>query len=209
MSDDAFPSLRPSDRGRGPPQRPTVAGAVSDARLIAVSNNEPERFAAIFDRHYDVIYAYLRRRLARAEAEDLAAETFLVAFRERGRYDLSHTSSRPWLFGIAANLARRRARQERRQLRAYARSGIDPAREEVDEVESRMDSVAARPKLAYLLASLSTEEREVLSLYAWAGLSYDEIASSLQIPVGTVRSRLSRARGKARELLSREGAITD
>jgi len=113
-----------------------------------------------------------------------------------------------WLFGIAANLIRRHWRTERRRLRAYARTGVDPIGDEAAEVERRVDAVAAAPAVAAALASLGAGEREVLLLFAWADLSYDEISTALGIPVGTVRSRLSRARARVRELLSPTGQVS-
>lgn len=180
----------------------------SDADVIAASRQDPERFALIFDRYFDAIHRYLRRRVGRASADDLTAEAFVIAFRRRESYDVARSDAGPWLFGIAANLVRRHSRKERRELRAYARTGVDPIQDEIADAESRIDSVAAGRQLADALASLSRDDREVLLLYAWADLSYQEIADGLAIPLGTVRSRLARARRKVRELLSAKGAIT-
>lgn len=178
-----------------------------DSAVIAASLVDPAAFGAIFDRHYAHINRYLARRVGPALADELAAETFVIAFRSRGRYDRSAADARPWLFGIAANLARRHWRTERRRLRAYARSGIDPVGDESAEVDSRLDAAAAGPQLAAALASLSGRDREVLLLFAWADLSYEEISAALAIPVGTVRSRLSRARARIRELLAPSGQL--
>ena len=177
----------------------------SGGAIIAASVLDAASFGAIFDRHFVEIDRYLARRVGAELADDLAAETFVIAFRSRSRYDASIGDARPWLFGIAANLARRHWRTERRRLRAYARTGVDPLADEVDEVERRIDALAAGPELAGALASLSARERDVLLLFAWADLNYAEIASALEIPVGTVRSRLSRARARVRELVSPSG----
>jgi RNA polymerase sigma factor (sigma-70 family) len=193
--------------GKGPEQGSPDTGAVSDGDAIAASRSEPEWFAVIFDRHVEAIHSYLQRRVGPTPADDLAAETFLVAFRSRRSYDVSRSNAAPWLFGIATNLVRHLRRRERRELRAYARTGIDPVRDETDQAESRVDSTAAGPQLAKAVASLSSKDREVLLLYAWAELSYGEIADALAIPVGTVRSRLARARRKVRELLSANGQL--
>lgn len=179
----------------------------SDAVIIAASMLDAASFALIFDRHFDEIDRYLARRVGVSLADDLAAETFVIAFRSRARYDRETPDARPWLFGIAANLVRRHWRTERRRLRAYARTGVDPLADEVSEAERRVDALAAAPALAGALASLSAAEREVLLLFAWADLSYEEIAAALGIPVGTVRSRLSRARARVRELLSPSGQV--
>jgi len=160
----------------------------------------------IFDRHFVAIHRYLHRRVGRELAEDLAAETFAVALRRRAGHDPHRADARPWLFGIAANLLRHHRRTERRQLVAYARSGVDPVSEGgFEAADDRVDARAAGPALAWALAALKPWDREVLLLHAWADLTYQEIADALSIPVGTVRSRLARARGRVRELLSANG----
>jgi RNA polymerase sigma factor (sigma-70 family) len=180
----------------------------SDADVIAASLIDAARFGEIFDRHFAEIDRYLARRVGRAIADDLAADTFVIAFRARGRYDRSAADARAWLFGIAANLARRHWRSERRRLRAYSRSGVDPLGQlDTDEIDHRADALLAGPALAGALAALRHSDREVLLLFAWAELSYQEIAVALAIPVGTVRSRLSRARARVRELLSPSGRV--
>lgn len=188
-------------------QESTVDDGFTDAAMIAASASDGSAFAAIFDRHFAEIERYLARRVGSDLACDLAADTFVVAFRSRQRYDPAAADARPWLFGIAANLLRRHWRTERRRLRAYARTGVDPLIDDVVEADRRLDALAAGPALAGALASLSAPEREVLLLFAWAELSYEEIAVALAIPVGTVRSRLSRARGRVRELLAPSGQV--
>jgi RNA polymerase sigma-70 factor (ECF subfamily) len=158
---------------------------VTDAQAIHASLAEPEAFAVLFDRHFGAIHGYAQRRVGADLADEIAAETFTRAFDRRRRFDVSHESARPWLLGIAANLLRRHWRTERRRLDAYARS------------TGRPDTALSEPvagDLAAALRNLSRREREPLLLLAWADLSYDEIAVALEIPVGTVRSRISRAR---------------
>ncbi|MDW5598694.1 RNA polymerase sigma factor [Conexibacter stalactiti] len=178
----------------------------TDGELIAASCADPRAFAAVFDRHYDAIAAFLRRRLERALADELASETFLQAFDGRARFDRARADARPWLYGIAANLLRGHRRSEERRLRAYARAAV-PAGEAgaYDEVEARLDAAASGRALATALASLGPGERDALLLHAWTDLSYEQIAEALEIPVGTVRSRLHRARGIVRELLAASG----
>jgi RNA polymerase sigma factor (sigma-70 family) len=152
----------------------------------------PDAFTAIFDRHFDAVYRYLARRTDRARAEDLAASTFTVAFERRERFRPEAASARPWLLGIATNLLRNEWRAERRGLDLVARlSGGLGAREG--------EGAEATNELAALLAQLDADQRDVLLLHAWEELSYEEIASALGIPIGTVRSRLSRARARLRE----------
>lgn len=175
-----------------------------DGAVIRESLAEPQRFGEIFERHYDAIYAFLSRRLGADRGAELAAETFTRAFAVRRRFRAEPASSaRPWLFGIATNLVRQHHRTEARRLRAYARTGVDPVLDSVPEVERRVDASAAAQQLAEALAGLRREERDVLLLFAWADLSYAEIAEALDLEDGTVRSRLSRAR--AREQLGAGG----
>jgi RNA polymerase sigma factor (sigma-70 family) len=137
-----------------------------------------------------------------ALADELAAETFLQAFGARERYEPSLADVRPWLFGIAANLLRRHRRAEERRLRAYARAATRPDDASAfDGVDERLDAAATTAALATALSALGPGERDVLLLHAWADLSYEGIAAALAIPVGTVRSRLHRARGLVSELL--------
>jgi RNA polymerase sigma factor (sigma-70 family) len=178
----------------------------ADSDAISASLSTPEAFAAVFDRHVDTIHGYLQRRVGRDLADELCSQTFLVAFDRRDRYDLSRPDAGPWLFGIATNLLRRHHRTEVRQLRAYARAAQDPVTHPFDGVEERVDASGERRRLVEALSELSDEERDTLLLYAWAELSYAEIADALEVPVGTVRSRLARARARVREPLEAAGA---
>jgi RNA polymerase sigma-70 factor (ECF subfamily) len=178
----------------------------SDAELIVASLRDPRVFAGVFDRHYAAVAGFLRRRLERSLADELAAETFLRAFDGRGRYDVSRADARPWLFGIASNLLARHRRGEERRLRAIARAGRRLDEEHwLDDVDGRVDAGALAPVLATALSSLGAGDREVLLLYAWADLSYEEISVALGLPVGTVRSRLHRAREQVSRELERRG----
>ena len=174
----------------------------TDGAVIVESLAQPTLFAVIFDRHYDAVYSFVARRVGAALAADLAAETFARAFAGRRRYRPGMSSARPWLFGIAVNLLRHHHRTEARQLRAYARTGVDAVLDATPDVERRVDAEAAGPRLAEALAALRPAERDVLLLFAWADLSYSEIAEAIGLEVGTVRSRLSRARARVRELLA-------
>jgi RNA polymerase sigma-70 factor (ECF subfamily) len=181
-----------------------------DHVLVAESVAVPERFTPLFDRHAAAVHHYLARRIGPV-AEDLLAETFLVAFRERGRYRPERVDVRPWLFGIATNLLRQHLRQEKRRYRALARSAAEPAGQAfpTDEAAERVDARSLRRELAAALAALHRRDRDVLLLAAWADLSYPEIAAVLEIPVGTVRSRLNRARRLVREALSTSSTVEE
>jgi RNA polymerase sigma factor (sigma-70 family) len=172
----------------------------TDAEAIAASISEPGEFGVIFERHFRAILRYLRRRLDDGPAEEATAQTFFVAFDERGRFDPERDDARPWLFGIATNVARRHRRSEVRELRAIAALDAAPATADVGS-ERRLDAEALRGPLAACLAELPAEESDVLYLLVWAELDQPEIAAALEIPLGTVKSRLSRARKRLRDAL--------
>jgi RNA polymerase sigma-70 factor (ECF subfamily) len=175
---------------------------VADAELIRQSRGDPEIFATLFDRHAPALHRYIVRRLGDSLADDVVAETFLAAFRRRERYDTARADARPWLYGIAANLIGRHHRVEIRSYRALARTGVDEVAEPyTDRVDERVAAVAVHRDLARALGGLSAADRDVLLLVAWADFSYEEVATALEIPVGTVRSRLNRARKKTRAAL--------
>ena len=176
--------------------------SICDRDLIRASLGDPQQFSEIFDRHYDDVARFVGRRIERAAAEEVAAETFLIAFRDREKFDLSRDSARPWLFGIAINLTRRHGRSEHSRLSAYARLDSVEAIDTSEDAIERADSAASRAALVAGLAELTDEERDVLLLFAWAQFSYEEIAEALSIPIGTVRSRLARARSAMRQRLN-------
>ena len=185
-----------------PPQAERVA---NDADVVAGSLEQPELFARLYDRYAPDIHRYAARRLGETAADDITADTFLTAFRIRARYDRTRPSARPWLYGIAANLIGKQRRAEVRALKALARTGHDPvAASWVEDTESR---VAAQGPLAGALAALPAGDRHVLLLVAWADLTYQEVAEALDLPVGTVRSRLNRARRKVRTALGADPAF--
>ena len=162
-------------------------------------------FSAVYVEHVDGIYGFLARRVGAQLAEELTAQTFTEALARHDRYDPERGPIGPWLFGIAANLLRRHYRQEERALRAIAAyAGRVPLAGEDDEerTDSRVVADGYWPEIAGALLDMSTGERDVLLLYAWADLSYSAVAGVLDIPVGTVRSRLSRARGRLTAVLT-------
>jgi RNA polymerase sigma-70 factor (ECF subfamily) len=164
-------------------------------------------FEDAFEAEFAPLHRYLARRLGGTAADELAAETFVVAFRNWDRLEPARPV-RPWLYGIAANLVRHHWRKERRMLRAYARTGIDPVLAEEDAAVARADVDARRQELAAVLAALRRDEREILLLHAWAELTDAEIAAALGLPLGTVKSRLSRARARLRNQLGGVGQET-
>jgi len=194
----------------GEPPAEAAVQADSDAEIIRLSAQEPERFAQIFDRHYAEIHGYVARRLGSGLADDVAAETFLIAFDRRDRYDAAYPIARPWLYGIASNLVFRHHRTEIRQYRALARTGADDVADgHAEQIERRVDAQSVRGALAAALAAIAPADRDVLLLVAWAGLSGEEAARALGVPAGTVRSRLHRARKKVRAALGNAYPLAD
>jgi RNA polymerase sigma-70 factor (ECF subfamily) len=182
----------------------TAVTTTTDADAIAASLTAPHAFAAVFERHFDAIHRFLRGRVGAALAEELASETFVRAFSARARYDRAFPDARPWLFAIATNLVRGQRRAEARRLAAYAR--LDPAEAhgaaDDEAAAGRADAAVRGPALARALEQLSETDRDTLLLVAWADLTYEETARALDVPVGTVRSRLHRARAAVRAALA-------
>jgi RNA polymerase sigma-70 factor (ECF subfamily) len=178
--------------------------ALPDEALIERSLEHPERFSAIFDRHHPLVHNYLRRRVGGSLADDLAAEVFVRAFRTRARYRAGTADARPWLLGIANNVVAGHRRAEARALRAWQHHAAQAA-------TSAPGAIADRElpgRLAAGLRRLSRADREALLLLAWGELSYAEIACALDIPIGTVRSRIHHARGQlARTLPTPTGTL--
>jgi RNA polymerase sigma factor (sigma-70 family) len=174
----------------------------SDAALIAASLGQPVWFGAIFDRHAAVLHRYLVRRLGPDDADSMVGDVFRIAFERRHVYDLQRPSARPWLYGIATNLLAKHRRREARRLRATARlagqrllAPADPS----DQVSASLDAADRWQQVAEAITSLPEPERDALILHVWESLSYQEVADALGVPVGTVRSRLNRARRRLRE----------
>jgi RNA polymerase sigma factor (sigma-70 family) len=191
------------DAGSAPGRRTGPQPEASDADLIRASLTDPERFAGLFDRHAPVIYRYLARRGGSGLADDLTAETFLAAFRRRDRYDCAHRDARPWLYGMATLVLAQHRRDEARQLRIRLAAVPEPHQPgHGEQVAGDVTAAAMRGALVASLAGLPASDRDVLLLIAWEQLSYDEVARALDIPVGTVKSRLSRARMRLRSALA-------
>jgi RNA polymerase sigma factor (sigma-70 family) len=171
----------------------------SDAQLIDDSLDEPGQFGAIFDRHADAIFRYLARRIGPDDASDVLADVFLAAFEARHRYDRHVAAALPWLYGIASNLLRKHYRQRAGELRMLERLVEGRERgDHADAVAGAIDAHVQVRTIAKLLDELPSGERDTLLLHAWEALTYEEVARALNIPVGTVRSRLNRTRRRIR-----------
>jgi len=185
-----------------------MAPVPSDGECLALSLTEPAAFGLIVERHFRAVHGYLHRRVGTDVADDLAAETFALAF-ERRASCRSSGSVLPWLYGIATNLLGRSWRAERTQRRAYGRSRLDRAVSHEDEAAARADGATLHGQLAKALDAMPRHQRDALLLYALADLSYEEVALALDVPVGTVRSWVHRARKVAQRILEAETDSTE
>jgi len=177
----------------------------SDADVIGRSLDMPEAFGLIYDRHAGALLRFLGRRASAKVAEGLLGELFRIAFEGRRRFDASRPSALPWLYGIGANLLAKQRRAEARWLRASARMAARLDAADRRASASALDARVLFPRVAHAIDGLPDNEREALLLFAWEELSYQSMAEALDVPIGTVRSRLSRARARLRELLEPKG----
>jgi RNA polymerase sigma-70 factor (ECF subfamily) len=177
----------------------------TDNDIIRRSRDSPAAFGELYDRHASIIYRYAARRAGDFAADDVTSETFLVAWEQLGSYDLDREDARPWLFGIATNLLHRHHRAEAKILKAAAKAASREAvTDDSDRIAAQVDATVATGRIARTLKSMAAIDRETLLLYAWADLTYEGIALAMDVPVGTVRSRLNRARRALRTELNLE-----
>jgi RNA polymerase sigma-70 factor (ECF subfamily) len=173
---------------------PSTSRLSDDGVAIARSLHDPEAFAEVFDRHFAFVHRYIARRAGRQTADDLASQTFTVAFSHRGRYRDDLGTARPWLLGIATNLMRAASRGDARVASIVERLGGEATTSSSAAAPAHAHSASeAEDRLTVALAKLQPDQREALLLHALGDLTYLEIAEALEIPVGTVRSRISRA----------------
>ena len=170
------------------------------------ADGDTNAFALLFERHAKAIYNYCFRRIGDwSAAEDLLSVVFLEAWRRRDK-QLPPGKVLPWLYGIATNVVRNRRRSERRYRAALARvPAREPAADFAEEAVDRADDERQLRRALDLLAQLPRRQQDVFVLCAWSGLSYEDTAFALGVPVGTVRSRLARARRALQELDRAEG----
>ena len=177
----------------------------SDAQVIGRSLDEPEAFGLIYDRHAATVLRFLGRRVGAEVAEGLVGDLFRIAFERRKTFDAARTSALPWLYGIGSNLLLKHRRAEARRLRASARMAADSEAADRRESAAALDARVLFPRVADAIEALPDGEREALLLATWEDLSYQSVAEALELPIGTVRSRLNRARAHLRELLEPGG----
>ena len=166
----------------------------------------PERIEELFTAHFSSIYRFAAYRVGRDAGVDVAAETFAQALRSADRLDPSR-DARAWLFGIATNVIRHHRRAEERRIRAYAAVERQPELRGKSDYPAESENLL-RARLVDALMEIDDRAREALFLFAWADLSYEEVATALDIPVGTVRSRIHRARRVLRESLGDNGGMS-
>lgn len=176
----------------------------SDAVFIKRSIRYPEAFGEVFDRHWVAVYRYCRSRVG-GDGEGVAADTFRLAFERRAGYHTQSDDALPWLLGLATNLIRNHLREQSRGERAVERLDVSPTVDHADAAMDRVEAALLGPALAEALDGISPDDRDTLLLMAWNDLSYPEVAEALEIPVGTVRSRISRARIRLRTSLAELG----
>jgi RNA polymerase sigma-70 factor, ECF subfamily len=160
--------------------------------MVAFQGGESAAFDAIFERYRDPIWRFFRRRIRDSRrAEELTQETFLALLRGTSRYE-PRSAFRSYLFGIAFNLLLASRREEHRTAMAPL--------DDIDPVAPGCDATSVL-WVRQALAELDEGEREVLMLREYEQLSYDEIATLMGVAIGTVRSRLFRARLALKEKL--------
>lgn len=176
-----------------------------------VAAGKVDAFGEIFLRHASAIYNFCGRRMADwSVAEDLTSAVFLEAWRRRSEVRISGTSVLPWLYGVANNLLRNHRRAERRLGVMLSRlSPLVDTPDLADEVAGRLDAEERMRQVLQVVKQLRGDEQEVLALCVWEGLSYGEAATALNLPIGTIRSRLSRVRARLRELADGLGHEVD
>jgi RNA polymerase sigma factor (sigma-70 family) len=165
-----------------------MGAEITDADVLDRCADDPSAFGELYERHGNVVVRYVARRIGGAAAEDLAAEVFVRAFRDRKNCRCEHGSALPWLLGVANHVIADHRRVERRRLESLKRW----AAEAPGLVNHEHASLA--PELVNALRRLPTKHRDALLLVVWGELSYEEAAIALDVPIGTVRSRVSRAR---------------
>lgn len=176
----------------------------TDAEIVSRSRSgEAAVFEELVHRHGQAVHGFLARRGGRQVADDLLTEVWLRAFRGRHGYDTRWPDARPWLYGIARNMLRSHRQLDVVPLQDSVGTAVDPW----PPVDDRLDAAREERTLRRALDVLSEDDREVLLLVAWEHLSPAEAATVLEIPQGTARSRLHRARTQLKEQLAMDSAL--
>lgn len=189
-------------------REPVRLDSATDAQVWHVASHQhPEAFGVIFDRHADAVHRYCARRAGSADAaDDLVSIVFLEVWRRRGEVVLHHDSALPWLLGVARHTLSDRARTRLRHQRALDRLPRAWVPDHADGVVAQLDDRRRLSDVERAFASLKVAEQDVIALCVWQGLEYAEAALTLDVPVGTVRSRLSRARTRLATLVEQQAS---
>jgi len=159
-----------------------------------------ELFVELYDKHYDELYAFCRRRVDGAVVDDVVSEVFTVLWKRSGK--LEPGLERAWIFGIARNVIRNQWRSQRRERRLVGRVAgawdSEPTPPETIVVRRLSDRAVLDA-----LARLRTADREILMLSVWDDLSGPEIAATLGLSVNAANVRLHRAKGRLAKLVNR------
>ncbi|WP_134764652.1 RNA polymerase sigma factor [Nocardioides sp. 1609] len=160
-----------------------------------------ESFGVLFDRHAEAVRSYCARRTGSLDAaDDLVSIVFLEAWRRREEVELVDDLALPWLYGVARRTVQRRWRTAVRHRQALSRlpaSMVEP--DPADGVAARLDDERHLERVRVAMTELNAIDRDVILLCVWQGLDYASASVALGVPIGTVRSRLSRARGRLRD----------
>lgn len=172
-----------------------------------VLQGDADSFGELFQRHGQAIYNYCFRRTGNwAVAEDLVSTVFLEAWRRRRNVKSEEYGPVPWLLGVASNVVRNSQRSLRRYRAALSRLPSQPVHPDfADDLAARVDDEKRMRRILAIFSELPDRDQDVIALCLWQGLSYEQAGAALDLPVGTVKSRLSRARKRLRELIDRSG----
>jgi RNA polymerase sigma factor (sigma-70 family) len=171
----------------------------TDSEVISESVAAPDRFRLVWERHFDAVFRFAARRMGRSTARDVTAEVFTRAFERQAAYRPLRETCLPWLYGIARNVISEELRKSGRESGLYVAAGRWSEASFEEDAENRVVASSVTRELEEAFARLSEHDRETLLLFSLEGLTYPEIADVLDVPVGTVASRISRARRVIRE----------
>lgn len=182
---------------------------VDEGLLRDMASGDQRAFETIFDTYTDYVFNIAFRRTGSGSvSEDIVADVFAELWRQRDRIRPRHGSLRPWLAGVAANKARRHWRSAERESSALRRvhaQGDAPSSELSADVAARLDDTDRAARLAEALAELPAGQLDVITLSVWEELTHAEIAEALDVAVGTVKSRLARARRTLEDAIGTPG----